>query len=126
MSDNPVYEEWKKTISSKFRKGDVQEDLQKVITQKPDALRERLRLIEMNYLGYEEGEDGLVNEHGIVLTEEEVLNLKNVVNDQMLKSSPALREYKVQYRDGALVPDFTLHEKEKRGDKKWSQLSKKE
>ena len=117
LSDSVEYKEWKKTIIAEFGKGDTQDEMYQIITQRPEEFRQMIEQIEMRAMDSDDKEE---------MTSDELLRLESNVEKRMLKESPALREHKVTLQDSKLVPDFSIYDRETRRKKDWLLLSKKE
>ena len=70
MSDSVEYKEWKKTIIAEFGKGDTQDEMYQIITQRPEEFRQMIEQIEMRAMDSDDKEE---------MTSDELLRLESNV-----------------------------------------------
>ena len=95
-----VYAEWKKTLDAALGSGDVQQEIQKAVTEGADY-REAVERTERGL----DGDD---------LSFEDEALLQDRVNRRMMTESPILIEYKLRNEGGTIVPDHDAYDRERK------------
>jgi len=95
-----VYAEWKKTLDAALGSGDVQQEIQKAVTEGSDY-REAVERTERGL----DGDD---------LSFEDEALLQDRVNRRMMTESPILIEYKLRNEGGVILPDHDAYDREKK------------
>ena len=113
MGKNREFDELMETqLTPEMMKPEYQEELFQVVTKTPEGFRAVIEQQELSLEGINRNEAGDYEQRGKPPNQSVLKAALDRVDKRMLRESPALKTYKLEFKGGALVPDIKAYERE--------------